>query len=108
MLVETAPMKSMLAQPVGDICASDCQVARGPSTANANAKSGSGGTRQSQANRSNIATSLACRSNRLPIAKLTGEIISTANAPTLKSKPTVPQVITRHGTAATTATLDSL
>ena len=29
----------------------------------------------------------------MPIAKLTGEIISTAKAPTEKSKPTVPQII---------------
>jgi len=28
---------------------------------------------------------------QIPIAKLTGEIISTAKAPTLKSNPTVPQ-----------------
>src|SRR5436190_2177729 len=57
------------------------------------ARCGSGGTRQSQANRSNIGTSRACRSRRLPIAKLSGEIISTANAPALKSYPTVPQII---------------
>ena len=88
-------MKRMLIQPVGDICHSACQVARGPSTANASANSGSGGTRQSHANRSNIATSLACRSSRLPIAKLTGEIISTAKAAMLKSRPTVPPIINR-------------
>ena len=56
---------------------------------------GSGGTRQSHANRSSIGTFRACRSNRLPIAKLIGEINSTAKAPTLKSKPTVPQIIKR-------------
>ena len=88
-------MKSMLAQPVSDICHSECHVACGPSTANASANSGSGGTRQSHANKSNIGTSLACRSKRLPIAKLTGLIISTAKAPTLKSNPTVPQIIKR-------------
>src|SRR5216684_5332378 len=47
MQVETAPMKRMLTQPVGDICHSACQVACGPSMANASANSGSGGTRQS-------------------------------------------------------------
>ena len=31
----------------------------------------------------------------MPAAKLIGEIISTANAPALKSKPTVPQIINR-------------
>ena len=61
----------------------------------ASANSGSGGIRHSHANRSNIGTSRARRSSRLPIAKLIGEIISTANAPTLKSKPTVPQIISR-------------
>ena len=88
-------MKSMLTKPVGDICHSECHVACGPSATSANASSGSGGTRQSHANRSNIGTSRARRSNRLPIAKLTGEINSTAKAPTLKSKPTVPQIISR-------------
>ena len=68
---------------------------RGPSVTSASANSGSGGTRQSQANRSNIGTPFARRSNRLPIAKMTGEIISTAKAPTLKSNPTVPQIIRR-------------
>ena len=77
------------------MCQSACQVACGPSMARASANSGSGGTRQSHANRSNIGTSWARRSNRLPIAKLTGEINSTAKAPTLKSKPTVPQIINR-------------
>src|SRR3984885_6812216 len=95
MLVESAPTKSMLPPPVGDICTSALHVARGPSMANASASNGNGGSRQSQANRSNIGTSLACRSKRLPMAKLTGEIISTAKAPTLKSKPTVPQIISR-------------
>src|SRR5258708_13434721 len=60
---------------------SEFNVACGPSVASASANNGSGGTRHSQANRSNIGTSLACRSRRLPIAKLIGEIISTANAP---------------------------
>ena len=85
----------MQTRPVGDICDSACQVACGPSASSVSANSGSGGTRQSHANRSNIGTPLARRSNRLPIAKLIGEIISTAKAPTLKSKPTVPQIINR-------------
>ena len=85
----------MQTRPVSDIWISECQVACGPSVSSASANSGSGGTRHSQANRSNIGTSLACRSSRLPIAKLIGEIISTANAPALKSKPTVPQIIGR-------------
>src|SRR5664279_1802919 len=101
MEVEIAPTNSMLIQPVVDICASECQVACGPSTTNASTSSGSGGTRHSHANRSNIGTSLACRSRRLPIAKLTGAIISTAKARTLKSNPTVPPIINRP-TAATT------
>jgi hypothetical protein len=49
------------------------------------ANSGIAAARHSHANRSNIGTSCARRSSRLPTAKLTGEIISTANAPTLKS-----------------------
>ena len=88
-------MKSMLIRPVGDICDSECQVACGPSVSSVSANSGSGGTRQSHANRSNIGTPLARRSNRLPTANVIGEIISTAKAPTLKSKPTVPQIINR-------------
>src|ERR1700712_1648899 len=100
MQVEIAPMNNMLAQPVGDSDSSECHVANGPSMANASASNGSGGTTQSQANRSNIGTSLACRSRRLPTAKLTGEVISTAKAPTEKSNPTVPQIINRP-TAAT-------
>ncbi len=75
------------------MCQSECQVGCGPSTASARVNKGSGGTRQSHANKSSIGTFRACRSNRLPIAKLTGEINSTAKAPTLKSKPTVPQII---------------
>jgi hypothetical protein len=47
--------------------------------------SGIAAARHSHANRSNIRTSCARRNSRFPTAKLTGEIISTANAPTLKS-----------------------
>ena len=64
-----------------------------PSATSARASNGSGGTRHSQANRSNIGTSRARRSSKLPIAKVTGEINNTAKAPTLKSKPTVPEII---------------
>ena len=42
-------------------------------------------TRHSHANRSNIGAPCARRSRRLPAAKLSGEIIRIANAPTLKS-----------------------
>ena len=67
------------------MCDSACQVACGPLATNVNANSGSAATRHSHANRSNIGALLARRSSRLPIAKLIGQIISTAKAPTLKS-----------------------
>ena len=78
-------MQSMLVMPFGDICISECHVVCGPSITSVSANSGSGGTRHSHANRSNIGTFCARRSNRLPIAKLIGAVISTAKAPTLKS-----------------------
>ena len=56
-----------------------------PWGASVSANSGIAATRHSHANRSNIRTSCARRSSKLPMAKLTGQIISTANAPTLKS-----------------------
>ena len=75
----------MQIRPVSDMCVSACQVGCGPLLTSVSANSGTAATRQSQANRSNIGTPCARRSSRLPTAKLTGEIISTAKAPTLKS-----------------------
>ena len=85
MLVEIAPMARMLTTPVGDILRSECHAGCAPSTISVSANSGTADVRQSHANRSNIGTSRARRSSRLPTAKLIGEIISTAKAPTLKS-----------------------
>ena len=85
MLVETAPTVRMLITPVSDIFCSECQAGCAPSTISVSASNGTADARQSHANRSNIGTSRARRSSRLPTAKLTGQIISTAKAPTLKS-----------------------
>src|SRR5882757_6439164 len=93
MLVEMAPRPSTQARPATDMCDNACQVGCGPLLTSVSTDSGTAAARHSQANRSNIRTSCARRSNKLPTAKLTGEIISTANAPTLKSYPTVPQII---------------
>ena len=75
----------MQTRPVSDICVSACQVGCGPLVTSVSASSGTAATRHSQVQRSNIGTSCARRSSRLPIAKATGEISSTAKAPTLKS-----------------------
>ncbi len=75
----------MQTRPVGDMCTSAYSVGRSPSKASVSASSGIAAVRQSQANRSNIGTRWARRSSRLPTAKLTGQIISTAKAATLKS-----------------------
>src|SRR6202035_2571392 len=73
MLVEMPPIASMQEKPVSDICDSACQVAYGPSTNSVSANRGIAATRHSHENRSNIGTSLARRSNRLPTAKLIGQ-----------------------------------
>ncbi len=75
----------MQTRPVSDICVSACQVGCGPLLTSVSTNSGTAAARHSHANRSNIRTSCARRNKRLPTAKLTGEIIRTANAPTLKS-----------------------
>ncbi len=75
----------MQTSPVNDICDSACQVGCGPLLSSVSVNSGIAAARHSHANRSNIGAPLARRSNRLPTAKLIGEIISTANAGTLKS-----------------------
>src|SRR6266436_2983337 len=87
------PRPSMQTRPVNDMCDSACHVGCGPLVKSVNADSGNAAARHSHANRSNILTSCARRSSRFPIAKLIGQIITTANAPTLKSYPTVPQII---------------
>src|SRR5712671_6836958 len=87
------PRPSMQTRPVDDMCDSACHVGCGPLVKSVSADSGNAAARHSHANRSNILTSCARRSSRFPIAKLIGQIITTANAPTLKSYPTVPQII---------------
>ena len=72
-------------RPVSDIWVSACQVGCGPLLASVNKSNGTAATRHSHANRSNIGTSGARRSKRLPAAKLSGEIINIANAAMLKS-----------------------
>ena len=83
--MEIAPSQSMQTKPVSDICVNACQVGCGPLLTKVNASRGMAATRHSHVQRSNIGTSCARRSNRLPIAKVIGEISSTEKAPTLKS-----------------------
>ena len=85
MLVEMPPRPIMHIRPVSDIWVSACQVGCGPLLTSVSANNGTAATRHSHANRSNIGTPGARRSSRLPAAKLSGEIINIANAPTLKS-----------------------
>jgi len=80
-----APSASMQSSVASDIWISASTVGATPSPTSASANSGTAEVRHSHANRSNIGTPCARRSRRLPMAKLIGEIISTAKTLTLKS-----------------------